>query len=97
MSAGVYFANAAELLELQSPHVHRRADHRADEERIGNRAGARASTIGKLDPVIQRALETAPQDGQKLMAWKVPTLAAGFANGWSMNTDTMGVLRPTII
>ena len=24
------------------------------------------------------------------MAWKIPTIA-GVANGWSMNTDTMGV------
>jgi hypothetical protein len=37
-----------------------------------------------------RALETAPPDGQKLMAWKVPTLAR-VVNAWSMNTDTMGV------
>ena len=46
--------------------------------------------IGRLDPVVQRALETAPQDAQKLMAWKLPTLAR-VANGWAMNTDTMGV------
>ena len=46
--------------------------------------------IGKLDPVVQRGLEAAPQDAQKLMAWKVPTLAR-VANGWSLNTDTMGV------
>jgi len=39
---------------------------------------------------VQRGLATAPADGQKLMAWKVPTLAR-VANGWSMNTDTMGV------
>jgi hypothetical protein len=35
-------------------------------------------------------LETTPEDAQKLMAWKVPTIAR-VANGWSMNTDTMGV------
>jgi hypothetical protein len=29
-------------------------------------------------------------DAQKLMAWKLPTLAR-VANGWQMNTDTMGV------
>ena len=39
---------------------------------------------------MQRALETAPQDAQKLMAWKLPTLAR-VANDWSMNTDTVGV------
>jgi hypothetical protein len=57
--------------------------------------------IGKLDPVVQRGLETAPQDAQKLMAWKVPTLAR-VANGGSLNTDTMGVygnyyLKRTIV
>ena len=39
---------------------------------------------------MQKALESAPEDAQKLMEWKVPTLAR-VANGWSMNTDTMGV------
>src|SRR3990170_62434 len=32
----------------------------------------------------------APEAGQKLMEWKVATLAR-VANHWSMNTDTMGV------
>src|SRR4051812_43616874 len=32
----------------------------------------------------------APATAQSLMEWKVPTLAR-VANGWSMNTDTMGV------
>ena len=32
MTAGVYFANAAELLKLASASCHRPADHRADEE-----------------------------------------------------------------
>ena len=32
----------------------------------------------------------APEDAQQLLAWKVPTLAR-VVNGWSMNTDTMGV------
>ena len=61
----------------------------AQMKKIGIEPG-KSFDIGKLDPVVQRALETAPQDGQKLMAWKVPTLAR-VANGWSMNTDTMGV------
>ena len=30
------------------------------------------------------------EDAQKLMAWKVKSLAR-IVNGWSMNTDTMGV------
>jgi hypothetical protein len=88
MTAGVYFANAAELLKLHAPHV---TDEPivAQMKKIGIEPG-KSFDIGKLDPVVQRALETAPQDAQKLMAWKVPTLAR-VANGWSMNTDTMGV------
>jgi hypothetical protein len=88
MSAGVYFAYAAELLKLHPPHV---TDEPiiAQMKKIGIEPG-KSFDIGKLDPAVQRALETAPQDGQKLMAWKVPTLAR-VVNGWSMNTDTMGV------
>jgi hypothetical protein len=88
MTAGVYFAYAAELLKLQPPHI---TDQPiiAQMKKIGIEPG-KSFDIGKIDPVVQRALETAPQDGRKLMAWKVPTLAR-VANGWSMNTDTMGV------
>ena len=39
---------------------------------------------------MQKALESVPEDAQQLMKWKLPTLAR-VANGWSMNTDTMGV------
>ena len=39
---------------------------------------------------MKRALEAAPETAQKLMEWKLKTLAR-VANGWSMNTDTMGV------
>ena len=39
---------------------------------------------------MKQALERVPQGAQKLMEWKVPTLAR-VENGWSMNTDTMGV------
>jgi hypothetical protein len=39
---------------------------------------------------IRNALAKAPKEWQQLMAWKLPTLAR-VANGWSMNTDTMGV------
>ena len=39
---------------------------------------------------MKKALESAPEDAQKLMEWKVSTLAK-VVNGWSMNTNTMGV------
>jgi hypothetical protein len=88
MAAGKYFAYAAELLKLHSPHI-------TDEpilarmKVIGIEVG-KSFDISKLDPTVQRALESAPQAGQKLMAWKLPTLAR-VANGWGMNTDTVGV------
>ena len=40
--------------------------------------------------MVQKGLASVPEAAQKLMAWKVPTMAR-VANGWSMNTDTMGV------
>ena len=58
-------------------------------KKIGIEVG-KSFDIGKLDPRIQRGLETVREDAQKLMAWKLPTLAR-VVNGWSMNTDTMGV------
>lgn len=88
MAGGIYFAYAAELLKLHPPHV-------TDEpiiarvKKIGIEVG-KSFDISKLDPAVQKAVEGAPQDGQKLMAWKLPTLAR-VANGWSMNTDTVGV------
>ena len=88
MAGGKYFAYAAELLKLHPPHV-------TDEpiiarmKKIGIEVG-KSFDISKLDPAVQKAVEGAPQDGQKLMAWKLPTLAR-VANGWSMNTDTVGV------
>ena len=52
--------------------------------KIGIEVG-KSFDISKLDPAVQKALESAPEAGQKLMAWKLPTLAR-VANGWSMNT-----------
>ena len=58
-------------------------------KRIGIEPG-KSFDFDRLDPAVKKALESAPEDAQQLMAWKVPTLAR-VANGWSMNTDTMGV------
>ncbi len=88
MPAGKFFAYAAELLKVIPPHI-------TDEpiiammKRIGFEKG-KSFDINKVDPVIRRALESVPEDAQKLMEWKIPTLAK-VVNGWSMNTDTMGV------
>lgn len=87
-SAQTYFAYAAELLKLHPPHS---TDQPmiARMKRIGIEPG-KSFDLSKADPVVQKALATAPQDAQALMGWKLKTLAR-VVNGWSMNTDTMGV------
>jgi hypothetical protein len=88
MSAGRYFAYAAELLKIHPPHG---TDQPmiAQLKKIGIEPG-KSFDIDKVDPAIRNGLNSAPEGAQKLMAWKVPTLAR-VVNGWSMNTDTMGV------
>ena len=88
MKAGPYFAYAAELLKLHPPHI---TDQPmiARLKRIGFEVGKSFDST-KADPAVAKALERVSEDAQKLMAWKVPTLAR-VENGWSMNTDTMGV------
>ncbi|MGD9502886.1 MAG: DUF1254 domain-containing protein, partial [Methyloceanibacter sp.] len=88
MPADKYFAYAAELLKLQPPHI---TDQPivAQLSRLGFVPG-QSFDLAKADPAVKKALASAPQDAQALMAWKIPTLAR-VANGWSMNTDTMGV------
>jgi hypothetical protein len=88
MPAGKFFAYAAEIMKLQPPHI---TDQPilAQMQRIGIERGKNFD-IDKVDPAIKAGLETAPADAQKLMAWKVTSIAR-VANGWSMNTDTMGV------
>ena len=88
MPASEFFAYAAELLKVHPPHL---TDEPiiAQIKKIGIEPG-KDFDLSKVDPAIQRGLDGAPHDAQKLMAWKVPSLAR-IANGWSMNTDTMGV------
>jgi hypothetical protein len=83
-----YFAYAAELMKLHPPHV---TDQPivAQMRRLGIEPG-KSLDVAKLDPSVKAALDRAPAEAQKLMAWKLPTLAR-VANYWSMNTDTMGV------
>ena len=88
MSADKYFTYAAELLKVNPPHL---TDQPilARMKRIGIEAG-KSFEFSKLDPAIQTALSSAPEEAQKLMQWKIASLAR-VANNWSMNTDTMGV------
>jgi hypothetical protein len=88
MPADKYFAYAAELIKINRPHL-------TDEpilarmKKIGIERGGNFD-IEKLSPTVRTALEAAPSTAQKLMEWKLPTIAR-VANHWSMNTDTMGV------
>jgi hypothetical protein len=88
MPAGRFFTYAAEILKLQPPHL---TDQPiiALMKRIGIEPG-KDFDIDKLDPAVRNGRLTVPEDAQQLMAWKIPTLAR-IANGWSRNTDTMGV------
>ncbi|PBJ07037.1 DUF1254 domain-containing protein [Pseudomonas sp. ACN5] len=88
MSAADYFTYAAELLKVNPPHS---TDQPmlAQIKRLGIEVG-KSFNMDALDPQIQAALQKVPKDAQALMSWKVPTLARE-VNGWSMNTDTMGV------
>ena len=88
MSADKFFACAAELLKQNPTHL---TDQPiiAQMKRIGLEPG---KSFKPCDPdsAVCAALAGVPEEAQKLMAWKVPTLAR-VANGWAMNTDTMGV------
>jgi hypothetical protein len=88
MQGPKYFAYAAELLKLQPPHD---TDQPiiARLKRIGFDAG-KSFDVAKLDAGVRKAIDDAPAEAQKLMAWKIPTVAR-IVNHWQMNTDTMGV------
>ena len=88
MPADKFFAYAAELLKVNPPHI---TDQPiiAELKKIGIEPG-KSFDMGKVDQAIRSALANVPEDAQKLMAWKMPTMAR-VVNGWSMNTDTMGV------
>lgn len=88
MSGEQYFTYAAELLKVNPPHS---TDQPmiAQLEKIGIKLG-KSLDYAALAPAVRQALNAAPQTAQHLMKWKVATLAR-VVNGWSMNTDTMGV------
>ena len=88
MPAGKFFAYAAELLKLHPPHM---TDQPiiAQLKRIGLEPG-KSFNLDKAGAGVRKALESAPREAQQLMASTLPTIAR-VTNGWSMNTNTMGV------
>ena len=88
MSAAQFFAYGAELMKRHPPHP-------TDWSQIARMkliglAPGKAFDLAKAEPAVHAALERAPADGLSAMWDKLPTLAR-VANGWSMNTDTVGV------
>jgi len=83
-----YFAYAAELLKLHPTHI---TDEPiiAQMRRIGIERG-KSFDASALDPAVKEGLASVAEDAQALMKWKLESLAR-VVNGWSMNTDTMGV------
>jgi hypothetical protein len=88
MPAAKYFAYGAALMKLHPPHITDWSTI-ARLKRIGIELG-KDFDLEQADPVVKRALERAATDGLKAMYAKIPTVAR-VVNGWSMNTDTMGV------
>ncbi|MFA5899287.1 MAG: DUF1254 domain-containing protein [Hyphomicrobium sp.] len=88
MPAELFFSYAADILRMQPPHL-------TDEpiiarmQRIGIERG-RSFVLANASATVKRVLAGVPDMAQKLMLSQMPTIAR-VANGWSMNTHTMGV------
>jgi len=83
-----FFAYAAELLKVHPPHI---TDQPivARMKRIGIEPG-KSFDASAIDNAVKQGIARAATEAQRLMAWKLQSLAR-VVNGWSMNTDTMGV------
>jgi len=83
-----FFEYAARLLKKHPPHF---TDYSQAWrlQRLGIVTGCELE-FDKLDPAVQTALSSAPQSGLKTLNARFSTLAR-IANGWQMNTETMGV------
>jgi hypothetical protein len=88
MSGEKYFAYGAELMGKNPPHITDWSQI-ARFDRIGLVPG-KPFAFSSMAPEIQSAIDRAAADASKLMDAKVPTIAR-VVDGWSMNTDTMGV------
>jgi hypothetical protein len=88
MPAAVYFKHAAQLMAINPPHPTDWSTV-ARMKRIGLEPG-KPFDAERLPEAIRTAIDGGAADGLKSMYAKIPTLARN-ANGWQMNTDTMGV------
>jgi hypothetical protein len=88
MPADRFFAYGAELMKANPPHVTDWSQV-ARLKRLGIEPG-KSFDFGKLSPGAQRGLEKARLEALTEMGIKFPTVAR-VANGWQMNTDSIGV------
>ena len=88
MSAEQFFAYGAELMKVHPPHITDWSQI-ARMKRIGFEPG-KSFHLSEADPIVQAALKRVPEDALNAMKAKLPTMAR-MANGWSINTDTVGV------
>ena len=88
LSAEKYFSLAAELLKLHAPHATDWSTL-ARIERIGIKVG-QSFDIKELDSNVQTALQTGIDAALKQQYDLLKNMGRK-ANGWQMNTDTMGV------
>lgn len=88
MDGAAYFAYAAELMKLHSPHLSD-GSTLARIKRIGIVPGE-SFDASKASPVVREAIQEAPAAALQLMQQRIPTMAK-VVNGWQMNTETMGV------
>jgi hypothetical protein len=88
MSGQKYFEYASELLKLNPPHVTDWSQV-ARLARLGIVPGKSFDYKG-ASPAVKAAIDRAPSIALAHLKEKLPTLAR-IANGWQMNTDTMGV------
>lgn len=88
MPASKYFSYAAELMKANPPHI---TDWSQIErlKRLGIVPG-KSFDFDKAPAAVKAGLDRAVPAALNLMKEKVPTLVR-VVNGWSMNTDTMGV------
>jgi hypothetical protein len=88
MPAGDFFEYAAELMKLHPPHV---SDWSivARMRRIGIEAGE-SFEFKEADAAVKRALEHAPAAALQWMKSTAPSITR-VANGWQINTETIGV------
>ena len=88
MPAEKYFVYAAELMKINPPHI---TDEPivAQMRRLGLEPG-KSLDVAKLDPAVKKALGSAARSGTKANGVEDAEPGAS-RNGWSMNTDTMGV------